>query len=765
MRARLVAAIALLLLGSLWAIADVHVPASLSRADVQTAVTAASDGDYVILPAGSATWDGTAIDVPSTKRLKIIGAGTTATVINGNAKDDVLFDLNNSGSTIAAMELHDGVILINGGTWTHVHHITYDCDDANDFVDFIRVFNSESNTIHPSGLVDNNTITCGRLLVQGDDNLLANDLWAIERPLGRTQRNFVFEDNTMTGTTGTQPAVDCNYGGSYIFRESDITDKYVEMHSIGADGVRACRTWEVYNNDIRQVTDTEFAPFRIRGGTGVIYSNTVHGTWTQKNLATDNVRSDQTTGDVGGTAGACDGTSTWDENQTSLNGYLCRDQPGAGITASASETASQSSDPMYEWSNVDEVAADIDFNVINGEYNDTHIVSARDFFNDTTKTGYTALDYPHPLINTAWAEESNAALVIDLEEGDTSECSSTTVEGTMTLAAQPESLHKGEYGLKVVHDGTNDAAYCVQTFSQADPWVRFYVYYPSGSTYTAFSPIATVQLYDGATLVARIGARDGTAGNGDLTQWAMRYRFDATLTSNTEFSTDQWHLIEVEYVNDGSVGGVRMFANGTQVLTDLDQDSTTYVPDTIRIGTELVAAASGDIVNIDNVVVDSAQIGAYMDPPYDLAASATAQTINLTWTEEVDETHRVERGTTCADTAFSEIGTSTDGTYADTGLTAETEYCYRVRPDNSVNRGGYSMEAYATTEAAVAAGDRQEVKRRMMLMNMLMVWGVDHTLALLGVLIGVALVITAARIRQVTSRDGEVQIKLGRKDD
>ena len=85
------------------------------------------------------------------------------------------------------------------------------------------------------------------------------------------------------------------------------------------------------------------------------------------------------------------------------------------------------------------------------------------------------------------------------------------------------------------------------------------------------------------------------------------------------------------------------------------------------------------------------------------AAAGGTKRIDLTWVAATDDggdvSYRVERcqGGGCAD--FTEIGTTTETTYSDTGLVAATSYSYRVRAeDPATNLGPYSSVATATTQ-------------------------------------------------------------------
>ena len=86
--------------------------------------------------------------------------------------------------------------------------------------------------------------------------------------------------------------------------------------------------------------------------------------------------------------------------------------------------------------------------------------------------------------------------------------------------------------------------------------------------------------------------------------------------------------------------------------------------------------------------------------PTGLAATATSSTqINLSWTDVANETgFKIERKTGAGGT-YSQIATVGAGivSYSNTGLTANTNYYYRVRATNAGGDSPYSNEANATT--------------------------------------------------------------------
>ncbi len=87
------------------------------------------------------------------------------------------------------------------------------------------------------------------------------------------------------------------------------------------------------------------------------------------------------------------------------------------------------------------------------------------------------------------------------------------------------------------------------------------------------------------------------------------------------------------------------------------------------------------------------------------ATAASSSQMNLSWTASTDNVgvtgYRVERCQGASCTTFAQIATPATTTYSDTGLSASTNYSYRVRAtDAAGNLSGYSNTASATTSAA-----------------------------------------------------------------
>jgi hypothetical protein len=180
--------------------------------------------------------------------------------------------------------------------------------------------------------------------------------------LGGGNTAVYIENNTFTKTkNGVSNCVDANYGGRYVFRFNQVvansgldynSAQYVEAHSVQGLN-RAAQRWEVYGNTFNNQGGSTYEPFRFRGGTGVVFDNSILGNWTNFEIALDNVRNRTDVG-ISFPQGYCDGTSNWDQNLSGQTGYACRDQIGYGYDSvqwTPGNAWSQVRMPVYAWNN------------------------------------------------------------------------------------------------------------------------------------------------------------------------------------------------------------------------------------------------------------------------------------------------------------------------------------------------------------------------------------------------------------------------------
>lgn len=358
-----------------------------SLTHVNTAINSAASGDTVVVPPGQCIWTSTLI-VPDNKKITLMGSGVDSTMIINSGSGPTV-DLGRSGSRLTGFAfLFSGSgfgVNAYGNGW-RVDHCRFESDAARVAVQA----RGTSSHPGPQGLVDNCTFKNMRVAVLGDASLLAHSLWAQSYNFGSEKAVYV-EDCEFTRTIHGN-SMDSNYGGSYVFRHNTVNDSTVEAHSLQGTH-RASRTWEIYSNTFNQVSRSMWAPFFMRGGTGVVFNNVVTGTWTSPAIVLDNIRTFESAGE----GGKCDGSSAWDGNAES-NGYPCRDQIGrstdAWLWTSGNPYPPQELAAAYFWNNTH---SGNNLSVIIHNNTGVHIKAGRDFYNNTPKPGYTPLAYPHPL--------------------------------------------------------------------------------------------------------------------------------------------------------------------------------------------------------------------------------------------------------------------------------------------------------------------------------------------------------------------------------
>ena len=378
--------------------------ASCTAAAVQSAINSASTGDTVAVPPGTCSWGNTTVAIASSKTIVLKGAGVDATTIT-SSEGTVAIRVGDAGvggsSRVTGLTLNGGSVVVDGNGW-RIDHMKIVSPRPGVLSDGVFASGYRPGTPYgPTGLVDHVTFSDTRVIVHGYPDVPsgAGSLWA--SPLGLGDVNAVYVEDSTFHFHWQPNVVDCNYGGRYVFRRNTVLNSHIEAHSVHGWN-RACRRWEVYDNTIRLVTGGYFTPIFIRGGTGVIFNNTITGNWSEPFISFDNVRSFERYPEwfpISGTKpGVCDGSSPWDGNQSG-NGWPCRDQIGRGgdnrAWTNGTPYPAQSSVPAYIWNNT-----------MNGSPATAHIRNnaaawlqpGRDYVqNEGPKPGYAPFAYPHPL--------------------------------------------------------------------------------------------------------------------------------------------------------------------------------------------------------------------------------------------------------------------------------------------------------------------------------------------------------------------------------
>jgi len=356
--------------------------------NVEQAIAAASINDTITVPAGNCNWTNS-VSIPSDKKITLQGAGIGNTVISLGAITAV--NISTSGSRVTGFEFNfsdsSGIGVSASGTGWRIDHCEVDFRTAGGKGTGIEATNR--NLYYPtwelSGLVDNCVFYDARNLASGSAVSGVSDptkswaIWSAPTDIGGVSAVY-FEDNTFFMEQFGN-LMDGNYGGVYVYRFNTVSKgaysgSVVEAHSLQCT-CRGFKKWEIYGNTI--YGEDCWTPFFLRGGTGVIFNNTVTGTWNNKHITMDNVRSHTDRG-----PGLCDGTCDWDGNEGSGDeaGYPCRDQIGRGADSSSWPVSapypSQPLEPIYAYGNT---PSDV---IVSVNSNSAHHIKAnRDYYDYT----------------------------------------------------------------------------------------------------------------------------------------------------------------------------------------------------------------------------------------------------------------------------------------------------------------------------------------------------------------------------------------------
>jgi hypothetical protein len=391
-----------------------RIPASdCTATSVRRAIGRAADGDTVAVPAGTCSWTST---LTVTKGITIAGAGIDQTILLDNVPRDpggngpmLVFEVPRpkrprlTGITFRPGKItqasNNGNVIIGNTTETfRVDHVkfddtlataqltSYDATGVIDHCEFLSSHNSEA--IRPWHQ---------RWKGGGE---WGDNSWAQPTNLGTAEAVYI-EDNVFTVAGAPLAQIDSQAGGRVVVRRNTFrAGAAVANHGTeSSQRYRSARSFEVYENTFEccDLGQTAFAAIFIRGGTGVIFNNTLRGYAGGGHLLkADTFR----VGSPFVPWGQCTGKNPWDGNAGPA-GYPCLDQPGRGPgdllrgdppVNSRTRTVAwprQAPEPIYVWGNTLNGA-----DVVGG----AAVEVGRDILL-TPKPGYTPFCYPHPLVS------------------------------------------------------------------------------------------------------------------------------------------------------------------------------------------------------------------------------------------------------------------------------------------------------------------------------------------------------------------------------
>ena len=418
--------------------------ASCGQSDVQTAITAASDGETINIPPGNCDWT-TGVTI-NNKEVYLVGAGVGSTNISwASTSGSNAFKVINNTKSFSISNM--SVVSTNGGTTFNIYRTSNQTNVSENWSVFnmnIQMTANKGGIVfwirgYQNGVVHSNTIrrhnngtTCGfpatnLFLVQGEegetgsgiDNLWGSNSW--RRAVGHGTAGKVYvENNTMEiadGCYGNQ--AEGGNGGRYVYRYNTITQHAssgppLECHGACTSGFRGFFGGEFYNNDITMATGAGNPHIKMRGGTWMIHNNKFRGGGTSGYLMVDSQRS---------SSGSCtqplnyrcNGDASFDGNtdpKATYMGWPCLDQIGRGT----GDSGEQISSPVYAWDNISVrtggAANAIILNTALGGTNPAqsdHLKKDRDWY-ESEPDEYTPYTCPHPIAGSGSCATSGATM-------------------------------------------------------------------------------------------------------------------------------------------------------------------------------------------------------------------------------------------------------------------------------------------------------------------------------------------------------------------
>lgn len=393
------------------AFADTHIADTCSQADVQTAITAASENDTVTIPSGTCTW-ASEITI-STDNLIIQGTGKTNTTIKDPA---FILAVDTDGIRITGINFEPVTKISTSESAITVGNIlsqeSASCDNlVIDNCEFDGYKWAVELANAPTGVIYSNSFIDGGVYLLGHDTA-----WTTGADLGSSDFIFI-EDNTYTTDAGAAVHImSGNGGGRYVFRYNNVTSSSsgnkiadaVDAHGYGHGNIRATRAWEIYSNTFT-TAGTESRAIFLRGGSGVGYDNVFNEIASGYSVSEIYFMEYRLYSSVslnygptgGGTGTACNtivSGATYDEcEDTELE--PCCDQIGRGVD--------QALDPAYFWDNNKCTSAPCLDNLVSVSPSvhaeaSTYIEEDEDYYL-SEKGGYAPYTYPHTLRGEASA--------------------------------------------------------------------------------------------------------------------------------------------------------------------------------------------------------------------------------------------------------------------------------------------------------------------------------------------------------------------------
>jgi len=411
---------------------------SANQTDISACLAAASNGDTITVPAGSATWTS---PLTITKFVKLVASGTVTITDNSTGGDP---DGGGGPPLLTIAESTAGNTSLQGFTFaqgTGVHLGGNGGIIKMAFTGAGKPILITGNTFRQGssgnaivaatnrGAIWNNTFTG----VPAGPNCFNNtsalrhyatavytSSWTTRSTMGTADtdgtNNLYFENNTVVNMN---EAFDTNIGGRTVYRYNNITNSALILHGDTSVGSRHV---EFYNNTIQYDTSSVCGPLPMnlngfieaRGGTLLVHHNVIPhidgAAWGLKSEVTFNLQMIRRAGGPW----SCWGTTT-------PGTYPAPYQFGWGYTSGSTQAGRtgvfMDPEPVYLWANTGganyEAPAVLEYGPNECGSSAPSVTSfiqlGRDYFTNSPKPGYAPYTYPHPLTGSTQPPAAGSA--------------------------------------------------------------------------------------------------------------------------------------------------------------------------------------------------------------------------------------------------------------------------------------------------------------------------------------------------------------------
>ncbi len=303
--------------------------ASVSEADVTTAIAAASNGDTVVIPAGTATWTS---KLTITKAITLRGNGIGNTIIRdgGTSTQMILWALPSGFSRITGIEFQNGGRSPFAYGPSGVIRIEGKNNNGSSFRFDNNKWENVQGVIVPDsviGVFDHNTVNLINAwlyiyggLWDGDSYDRGDGSWHAGITFGDANWLFI-ETNTVSSSDGIIHAVEDAYGGArFVLRDNALYNMKVSVHGTESSArYRGGLAADIYDN-VWTGSNANSILGEMRSGVTIFHDNSIDGYQNAAHLDLAIHRAKLPFSPWGG----ADGKNSWDVNDTTNhtgNGY------------------------------------------------------------------------------------------------------------------------------------------------------------------------------------------------------------------------------------------------------------------------------------------------------------------------------------------------------------------------------------------------------------------------------------------------------------